>query len=200
VSRPPEPPGEPDPPINLAALRARRADPIAYRHAWGQLYNRYTPELVTLALYYVRRWPDPDDEAAEIVQRAWIRVLPNEAALADIADLRAYLATIVLNEVRRTATQWASETARRQAGEPPVPPTPDDIAGAALIADAVLRRFESEPEDAQQLWTLRMIEGLSWADIAHQMGLTDISARARFSRLRRRLLQDVWPPPDGSRE
>lgn len=110
------------------------------------------------------------EEAEDVVQDTFLKLLRHLQSAGDRSNLRAWLFTVAANGCRdrlRTRSRWlpwSAETDRRAA---PVPDQPHDVAGAR-------RALQALPARDRLLLSLRA-QGLSYADMARAAGIRPVS-------------------------
>ncbi len=135
------------------------------------------------------------DRAEDLVQETYRIAFERWRTLRDPAACRAWLLRILCNvhidEVRRSRRLVALEG---EAFELPDPRTLADPSGRA-IATLTLERIEAllarMPEEARWLFTLRELEGLSYAELAEVFSVPVGTIRSRLARMRARLVAEV---------
>lgn len=161
------------------------------------------PDLKRSARRLSRTVEDADDLVQETLLRVWSRLAMARAGASDAApveDLRAY-AFATLRNCART----------RAGGAPPrgtAAATPEDTDAAAALPDPradpaaqlaareAMRALSDLPDEQQSLLRLRVLDGLSYAEIASQTGLPMGTVTSRLSRGRRALRQALGLPAD----
>jgi RNA polymerase sigma-70 factor, ECF subfamily len=147
--------------------RARRGDESAF----GGLYERYARVVHGLLLARVPR-DDVDDLVQEVFLTAWKRL----DALRDAAAFGGWLVMIARNrasDFHRRGLDYQELPASLQAHDATAERT------EALAALGVIR---SLPEAYRETLVLRLVEGLTGAEIAHRTGLTEGSVRVNLHR------------------
>lgn len=122
------------------------------------------------------------DDAADLAHDAFVRLLQASAAheVAPLREPRAYLATIaknlLLNHRRRRALEEAWLNALAAVPEAHAPSPEDQLAIWQTLArvDAVLARLSAP---ARHAFLLAQVEGLTYAEIAQRLGVTERSVR-----------------------
>jgi len=131
---------------------------------------------------WLRRRVGCSQHAADLTQDTFVRVLALRDALPALQAPRAYLATtarrLLVDCARRQAIEqaWNDECAARAelAGAYPSPE-------ASLIAlrtlEALSRALEGVAEKAREAFVLHYLEGLTHADVAARLGVSDRMVR-----------------------
>jgi RNA polymerase sigma-70 factor, ECF subfamily len=145
------------------------------------------PDLRRVARYLTRDADAADDLVQDIVLRLWGRMA--DPGQDPILDLRQYAFSALRNRVRDRGTKLAAEAYL-------MPISADTPAGAALHAATLpdaparmacaetLTALASLPPDQARLLRLRALEGLSYAEIARRLDLSEAAVTARLSRAR----------------
>ena len=137
--------------------------------AFGELYKLFAPMIHGVVLARV-----PRDEAQDIVQEVFLTAYRK---LKDLRDESAFGA-------------WIAQIARNQANEfyrnsKPNEELPEEIRGGETHfseANEILAAIKSLPETYKETLVLRLIEGMTGAEIAAQTGLTAESVRVNLHR------------------
>lgn len=149
------------------------------------LYVSSYHDMVRLA----RQMVDDIESAQDVVHDAFLGLHRNRASLESPANARAYLRTAVLNHARsalrrrRTAREYAA-TAEPEAG-----PGSDE---PVLLADEhaqVLSHLDSLPTRMREVLVLRYWEGLSEAEIAATLGISQGTVKSQASRAMAKLAE-----------
>jgi RNA polymerase sigma-70 factor (ECF subfamily) len=155
-----------------------------------QLYQTHFADVHRFALWLCRNPADADDLAAETFVRAW-----GQRRRLRTETLRGYLFAIT----RRLHVDRLRADRRR--GELPdevrdPAPAPDRRTAARLDLAAVRSAIEKLPELDRAALVLRAEHGLSHAEIARVLEISESAARVKVHRARRRLL-DLYLPEHG---
>lgn len=145
---------------------AQRGD----REAFGQLYQRFARMVHGIVLARIDR-TDVDD----VVQDVFVTALARLGDLREPAAFGGWLAAIA----RHSATDHGRRT-------PPTDALSDNAASTRdadrLEAVAILDMVRSLPDAYRETLTLRLVEGMSGAEIAERTGLTPASVRVNLHR------------------
>lgn len=152
------------------------------RAAFGRLYSRYLGMVHGLLLARVPR-TDVDD----LVQEVFLQAMRKLSTLRDAAAFGGWLAMIARNRANDFFRSTKPETELVD-DVPSVGGRPDAEAIAALAA------IRGLPEAYRETLILRLVEGMSGAEIAERTGLTPGSVRVNLHRgmaqLRERLSKE----------
>jgi len=174
--------------------------------AFIEVVQRYHDTLVRVARYYVKS----DASAEDVAQETWIAVLRGIERFEGRSSFKTWLLRIVVNRARSTGVKehrvvptdpLASERSVSpgrfgQGGawiEPPVPFTEkvDDGIVNGPIVQLVRDSIARLPEPGRAVVTLRDVEGLSTAEVAELLDLTEANVRVILHRSRARIRTEV---------
>jgi RNA polymerase sigma factor CnrH len=157
------------------------------------------------ALYRLVRTATGDaEEALDIVQETFLSAFTALGRYDPARPLRAWLAVIALNKARdwgrrRKVRQWLGLALPEDASEWVVDaaPLPDEVAEQRAALAATARAVAALPAALKDVLLLRTIEGLSQAQTAQALGISEKAVETRLSRARRKLAETVrdTPPP-----
>lgn len=139
------------------------------REAFGEIYRLYAPMVHGIVLLRV-----PYCETPDIVQEVFISAYQNLAKLRERNAFGGWLASIARNRAaefhreKRPTEEMPEEMAGRRN------PTPE----AVEILDAI----RSLPRAYRETLVLRLVEGMTGAEIAEKTGLTHESTRVNLHR------------------
>jgi RNA polymerase sigma-70 factor (ECF subfamily) len=163
------------------------------RRAFDRLYDRYADRVLRYALARTGSAAVADDITSDTFVAAMEGLARYDPARGSFA---AWLFTIAARRIadyhRTQRRRWEILTRRA-----PLPPPPSDDALDTLIRDEDARRVRaalarlSEPD--RHIVLLRYSAGLSGAEIAAVLGISDGTARVRLSRALARLAKHLGP-------
>lgn len=166
----------------LLVLRCLRRD----LPAWDELVHRYNDRLY----YYVRRMVDQDEQAAQLLQEVWVKVLQSLHSLRQGNRLAPWLYSltrhVVMSHYReRYSTIEVADYA--ELDEQPM----DDSADAARFEDAELIHFGLSRIGwaEREVLTLHFLDDLSVAEIADVLGIPTGTVKSRLHRAKSELRQ-----------
>lgn len=113
--------------------------------------------------------------AADLAQDTFCRLLESPA-IASIREPRSYLATVarrlLIDDIRRRDIERAvnEAVALRQSDIDSI--SPDRIAEAVGLLDAVVRILDGLPAETRRAFLLRRIDGLEQQEIAQRLGIS----------------------------
>jgi len=156
--------------------------------AVSALVDAHAATLYRIAYSVVRHREDAED----IVQETYIRVLRHAGKLRDIRDPRVWLIRIAwnlsLDRKRRRKTSNAEDDATLLLEHLPSHELPADRAVAAAQGHArLLRMMDSLPAKERQVLLLSALQELSTVEIAGVLKTTESTVRSRLFRARQRM-------------
>ena len=162
--------------------------------AYGEIVKRHREAVYRL----VRSQVGDADEALDVTQNSFIAALSNLARYDRSRPFRHWIARIALNKCR----DWARRRAVRRFFSFAAPiheaeNVPDEaIALDVQMSDAeelerVLRAIAALPASLKEPLVLRAQEGLSHAQVAKVLGITEKAVEIRIYRARQRLMADL---------
>jgi RNA polymerase sigma-70 factor (ECF subfamily) len=168
-------------------LLASRAEPVAF----VELYRRHAEELLR---YFARRTLDPE-AAAELTAETFAEAFASRRNYRDTGvDGVAWLYGIARHQLGRFfRTGTIDAAARRRIGlDREALPAEDyerieELVDLAPIREALVEALESLRDEQREALKLRVIDGLSYPDVARRLGCAEAAARQRVSRGLRRI-------------
>lgn len=175
-----------------AALAARALS--GEERAFAEIVRRYKQALFRV----VYRVAGDEEDAREILQEAFVAAHRALRRYDPDRPLQAWLTTIALNKAR----DWRRRAAVRKllravlpiaaAVDVPDRQAPADLAAADREELArVEARIAALPANLQAVLVLRTLEGLSQAETAEILGITEKAVETRLYRARQRLMPDA---------
>ena len=176
------------------------------RDAFRTLVERYQSVLLQIARYYVNSAATAED----VAQDTWIAVLRGAERFEGRSSFKTWLFRILVNRARtlgvkehrvipvdpQTSDVSVSPSRFDQSGhwsDPPVPFT--DAIEDGIVNEPVVRLVHEAiarlPEAARAVVTLRDVEGLSTAEVAELLGITEANVRVIVHRSRARIRTEV---------
>lgn len=174
--------------------------------AFVDIVQRYHESLVRVARYYVAS----DASAEDCAQDTWIAVLRGVERFEGRSSFKTWLFHILVNRARTTGVKEhrvvpvdptlpeRAVSANRfdQGGVWQVPPTPfTETIENGIVNEPMVRLVHESiarlPESARAVVTLRDVEGLSSAEVADMLGLTEGNVRVILHRSRARIRSEV---------
>ena len=145
--------------------------------AFAALYDRLAVRLLAAA----RTMTDSSAEAEDVVQDLFVELARGRARLTAVADLEAYVFTMLRNAVRRRGRRAAVDrravlaiTEQRRANG-------EDAASAATIPDDQLAAAVAAlPDRQREVVALKIDAGLTFAEIAAVTGTSLSTAASRY--------------------
>jgi RNA polymerase sigma-70 factor (ECF subfamily) len=194
-------PVDDDAPDQSLVARAQRGD----RGALGVLVRRHQRAVFALCLRYV----GDADEAADLVQRAFVRVMTKLPDLREAGLFRAWLlrigAHLALNHIRdhaRFVSDQAIDTdSGVQAGAEERASSPVAMLErleAAESAEALREAVRGLPTKQRMTLELRIHEDLPFRDIGAALGISEGAAKVNFHYAVRNLRGKLAPTADAA--
>jgi RNA polymerase sigma-70 factor (ECF subfamily) len=142
------------------------------REAFGVLYSRYGALVHGVLLAHASR-----DDVADLVQDVFLHAMARIGTIRDPTAFGAWISQIARNMARmksRSRLRLVSldESIASEHASP----------DAGLDAEKVLSALRSLPESYRETLVLRLVEGMSGAEIAERTGLTPGSVRVNLHR------------------
>lgn len=168
-----------------ALLAGRSADGDSF--AFALLVRRHNAYLRAFAIRLTGSHADADDVVQEALIAAW-SALPS---LEDKSKVRSWLLSIVS---RKASDRIRSRkpTAELDEREPDVRSAgPEDAAVATSRLDALGRILNDLPDGQRQCWVLKEVAGLSYEEIANELGTNVSTVRGKLARARATVLREM---------
>ncbi|HEX7302302.1 RNA polymerase sigma factor [Lentzea sp.] len=168
-------------------------------HAFGLLFDRHAKAVYNHCFRLTASWAEAEDHLQGTFLTAWRKRadvrLERESALP---WLLAVATNVVRNEQRSFTRRLRN--LRRVGAEPPVPDHADRV--AERLDDqrrmkALLGAVAGLPRNEREALALCVWSGVSYADAAAVLGITEGSVRARVSKAKSRLQQHRELVPTG---
>ena len=157
------------------------------------LMRRYNQRLFRL----VRTVMDDDDEAADVVQEAWVRTYQHLGQFEGRASFATWVSKIALHEAwararkrRRLTPRAASEDAVELAFTAPAA-TPERETEQRELAGLLREAVERLPSPLRMAFVMREVEGLSTAEAAELLAISPENVKVRLHRARAALRGDL---------
>jgi RNA polymerase sigma-70 factor, ECF subfamily len=169
------------------------------RAALDRLVRRHQRAVFALCLRYVR----DSDEAADLVQRSFVRAMGKLGELRDAGVFRSWLlrigAHLALNHIRDHARFVADDGELEGGigdGRGPSPSAALDRLEAAEEASALREAVQALPTKQRMTLELRIYEDLPFRDIGVALGISEGAAKVNFHYAVRKL-RGMLAPVDG---
>lgn len=150
--------------------------------AAGDLGELYADHADWLRGWLGRRTRCPQ-RASDLAQDTFCRLLERETAETP-RDARSYLATVarrlLIDDVRRRELEAAFLAACDPREADTV--TPERVLAAVELLDAVGRLLADLPDEVRAAFLLRRLDGLSHAEIAARLGVSDRTVKRHVAR------------------
>ena len=176
--------------------------------AFEALYRKYWQPLYAFAFRYVRS----KEDAEEVVQDVFFRIWRGRADWVPAGAVRNYVYCAVRNAARdrleraAVARRWGGRGHVGQGAAAAAAAIQSELEAAELVA-AVQRALDELPPKRSAVCKLRLIDELSYAQIADRLGIREKTVETQLARglkfLRERMcpypgLQRTSAPADGS--
>src|SRR5580658_4348095 len=166
--------------------------------AFGELYDRHRLRIYHTAFRILRNRQDAEDA----VQRSFQRVFTNLCRFREDSTFSTWVTRIAINEAlmllrQRQITASLSENNNDDAVGPSVfdladeRPTPEQALAENELRDAVIQAISHLRESLRTVVLLRELQGLTNAETALRLGLTESAVKGRTHHARRRLRQHL---------
>jgi RNA polymerase sigma-70 factor (ECF subfamily) len=137
-----------------------------------------------------------DHEAEDVMQEAYVNAYAHLAQFDGRAKFSTWLTKIAVHEaLARARKRGRSEPLDDHVLETFMPPTstpdPEQQAFGRELAALIESAIDGLNDGYREVFMLRQVEGLSTAETAEVLGLTEDAVKTRFSRARHALQQDL---------
>ena len=166
--------------------------------AFDVLFSRYHSKVRAVTMRYVG-----DEHAAEdLVQETFFNIIRSLNRIDDTFNFSAWVHRIAVNicqdELRRRNRRAAHvdissndpEEAMLHVADSDKTGSPEDALEASYLRQLVWEVAKKLPERQRMVLTLRELQGLSYASIAHVMGISDAAVETLLHRARRRFKEE----------
>ncbi len=164
-----------------AILSGMLASKDATEHEVEALVREHSRLVFKVALAAVRNSHDAED----IVQEVFLRVLRSRRRLAEVADMRAWLARIAWNVAN---DRWRSERATEvldDVAEPRSPAaSPEHSAERQEMAEVVAHMIAALPRELRDPLVFSTMEEMAGVEVAKVLGIPEAAVRSRVFRAR----------------
>ena len=146
--------------------------------AFESLYRGYWERLYAFAFRYLRS----KEDAEEIVQEVFLRIWRGRAHWVPAGAVRNYLYLAVRNAARDRLERAAVARLWRGFGERETGPEVQSNLEAADLVAAVERALAELPVKRAEVCKLRLIDELSYAQIAQRLGICEKTVETQLAR------------------
>jgi RNA polymerase sigma-70 factor (ECF subfamily) len=163
------------------------------------LMRRYNQRLYRVARAILK----DDGEAEDVMQQAYVNAYVHLHQFAERASFSTWLTKIAVYEAlarsgRRGAVERLTvfESGEDTMTSIPAPaPDPEHQAFASELRSLLESAVDSLPEHHRVVFTLRQVEGLSTAETAECLGISEESVKTRLHRARAQIRNDLSSEP-----
>ena len=160
----------------LLVQQAQRGE----RTALTELVRRYQKPVYALCLRYVR----DHDEASDLLQRTFIRVMTKLPDLRSTELFRSWVfriaANLALNHIRDHARFVSEEAVAAGPASPPVKAIGSERLESGQLATALRGLVDQLPTKQRMTLELRVYEDLSFREIGEALGTSEGAAKVNF--------------------
>jgi RNA polymerase sigma-70 factor, ECF subfamily len=170
------------------------------QEAWARLVEATHRDVYTLCLRILGN----SDDAADATQDAYLKVYRGLPGFRGDAMFSTWLYRVATNAAiskqRGRSRRRAHEAAIEEDALAQVPSavSVEDAAGARIEVGVLERALGALPAMYREAVLLRDVYGLSIAEIAGQLKISETAAKVRVHRGRKRLRQKMWPDERGA--
>ncbi|MEH3034070.1 MAG: sigma-70 family RNA polymerase sigma factor [Aeromicrobium erythreum] len=162
------------------------------QEAFGEIVDRYGPDMFRFA----RRMVGDEHDARDVVQEALVSAWRNIGSFEARSTLRTWLYRLVNRRAvdlqrRRRPTPIDDVSLQGVLDRALDDPERDAIDGE--LVRALEAALEELPPSQRAAWLLREIEGLSYDEVAASLGVSPDSARGHLARARKNLAERMSP-------
>ena len=150
---------------------------------FSDLYQKYAPEVYRFAFWLSHSRPEAEDITSETFVRAWVR-----RSTIRTETLKAYLLTIARN-LYLERQRGRKRQVPLENDLPDGDPGPEARAQYLLELQAIARLLSTVPEADRSAFILRVQFELPYAEISRVLGVSEVTARVKVHRVRRKILQ-----------
>ncbi len=168
----------------LWADRIRAGDMDAFE----ALYRAYWQRLYAFAFRYVQS----KEDAEEVAQDVFFRIWRGRAHWVPAGAVRNYLYLAIRNAARDRLERAAVARRWRVGQVQTASEIQSDLEAADLVA-AVERALTELPPKRSEVCKLRLIDGLSYAQIAHRLGISEKTVETQLARGLKSLRDRIRP-------
>jgi len=163
----------------LLVLRCRRGD----RQAFRELVETFERRL----LYYLRRLTNDEQEAWDILQQTWLKVLRSIRSIQDPRKFKSWIYTVAHRTAADRIRALSTEKSRRE--ESDLDEIADENSDSEHFENAGLVHYGlgKLPIDQREILTFFFLEEFSIAEIADILKLPDGTVKSRLHRARNAL-------------
>jgi RNA polymerase sigma-70 factor (ECF subfamily) len=155
--------------------------------AFEVLMRRYGALISTYAFRILGNSADTDD----VVQEAFISAWQDLPTLENYGAVQRWLITVVTRKSIDRVNARRDHDAIDDAIVEDPSDTPDVLAAASSLEQALSRALSDLPEDQRRCWVLREVGGYGYTEIAEQLDLPVSTVRGLLARSRKALVREM---------
>lgn len=160
--------------------------------ACSELYHRYYRQVMPICMRYAR----DTEEAKDILQDSFIRAFDRLHSYSGKGSFIGWLKRVTLNTAinHYHANSDSRSTVRIDDLAPHAPATADPQAESILArlgAEELLALVRGLPPAYRMVFNLRVVEGWSHEEIAHELGISIGASKSNLSRARMKLIEQL---------
>ena len=187
-----------DPPLSLAPFQTLSDEEVVERVLAGEielfeiLMRRYTQRLYRVA----RAILADDGEAEDVMQDAYVRAYSHLGQFAGQARFSTWLTRIAVHEALARARRGRrlvqiEDLSRREDSMPSTERGPEQRAIQRNLQSLLETAIDALPESFRSVLVLREVEGLSTAETADSLGISEALVKTRLHRAHAALRNDM---------
>lgn len=162
--------------------------------AFEQLMRQHNRRLFRVARSILR----DDAEAEDALQEGYIKAHSAMAGFRGDARLSTWLTRIIVNQALESRRRRPVEPAEHVTGEPATesrfgsaPETPETLAMRNDLRRLIEHAVDELPDNYRHVFMLRAVEGLSVAETATSLGISEVNTKVRLLRARALLRESL---------
>lgn len=162
--------------------------------AFERLMRRHNRRLFRVARSILR----DDAEAEDALQEGYIKAHRAMTSFRGDARLSTWLTRIIVNQALESRRRRPLEAAQQAGGEPltdgsfgSAPDTPETLAMRHDLQRLIEHAVDALPDNYRHVFMLRAVEGLSVAETASSLGISEINTKVRLLRARALLRESL---------
>lgn len=147
------------------------------------LYRRYFSFAMSVCIRYTKN----ENEAMEIVNDSYLKVLGNLSEFDDSKSFRSWYGRILVNSAIDYYRKNSRHSTYMEISGLEIPENDEPIIDAELSAGEILSMFSELPENYKVTFNLFEIEGYSHEEIGKMLGISTSTSRSNLTRAKKML-------------